>query len=120
MPWPAHIIRKFDKAVPRSEYDGSKFYGPYNALLNYLFPSDEEYMIVPQYKHPEESRYIDFTTIFVIEYQEKPIFFMEIKPSMHLQRPSLRQYANNQTRELERAGDFVADGLGINTVCDWE
>lgn len=62
-------------------YRGAKFYGPYNALLNYLFPSDEEYMIVPQYKHPEESRSIDFTTIFVIEYQEKPIFFMEIKPS---------------------------------------
>lgn len=33
----------------------------FNALLSYLFPSDEEYMIVPQYKCPGESRSIDFT-----------------------------------------------------------
>ena len=39
---------------------------------------------------------------------------MEIKPSRHLHQPSLRRYADNQVRE--RAHDFIADGLAINTV----
>lgn len=92
MPWPVYIIRKFDRAVPEGENDESKFYGPYNVLLNYLFPAGEEYMVVPQYKLPDKPKSINFTATFVIECQGKPIFFMEVKPSMHLQKPSLRRH----------------------------
>ena len=92
-----------------------KFQKPgFNALLNYLFPSEEDFMIVPQFKRPEKAKSIDFTTVFIIERGKKPVFFMEIKPAGHLHQPSSRRYADNQVRE--RADDFIADGLGIKTV----
>ena len=71
-------------------------------------------MIVPQFIRPEQAKSIDFTTIFIIERGKKPVFFIEIKPSMHLHRPSSRRYADNQMRE--RAEDPTSDGLAINTI----
>ena len=81
-------------------------------------------MVVPQYKRPEQSRAIDSTTIFIVEYREKPVFFLEIKPSMHLQQPSLRRHENNQVRG--RASDIIVDGLlistvyGVSAIGDWD
>ena len=112
--WPAHITSKFDTTGPGGDYDESTYYSPYNALLNYLFPSEEDFMIIPQFKRPQQAKSIDFTTVFIIERGKKPVFFMEIEPAGHLHQPSSRRYADNQVRE--RADDFIADGLGIKTV----
>ncbi|KAF8423104.1 hypothetical protein EV426DRAFT_603864, partial [Tirmania nivea] len=54
MPWDRYILQQFQSALPRGEPDESQYYGPYNTLLNYLFPKEESYMVVPQYKRPTQ------------------------------------------------------------------
>ena len=44
MPWPKTIVKAFDLALPKGEFDESEYYGPYNAIL---FLIEEEYLVVP-------------------------------------------------------------------------
>lgn len=99
MPWPTQIVKLFDLAKSRGERDESEFYGPFNTLLNYLFPYDEDYEIVPQYKRPEQSKSVDFTTIFIVRHEKHPVLFVEIKCSNHILQKSTRQAADQQMRE---------------------
>ena len=99
MPWPQEIILFFDLAKLHGDTDQSRFYGPYNALLNYLFPTKDKFMVVPQWKRPEQSKATDFTTIFVVRHDEHPVFFLEVKASNYIQRASTRQAADQQMRE---------------------
>lgn len=99
MPWPAKIVRLFDLAKSGGEKDESEFYGPFNAVLNYLFPYEEDYEIVPQYKRPEQSKSVDFTTIFIVRHEKHPVLFVEIKCSNHILQMSTRQAADQQMRE---------------------
>ncbi|RPB26085.1 hypothetical protein L211DRAFT_821000 [Terfezia boudieri ATCC MYA-4762] len=52
------------------------FMGPYNTLLNYLFPFEEDFVVVPQFKRPEQSK---FTTIFIISRDGHPVLFVEVE-----------------------------------------
>jgi len=79
--------------------DESRFYGPYNILLMYLFPYTEDFVVEPQYKRPEQSKSVDFTTILIVRHKEHPVFFLEIKASEHLRRISSRKDADLQMRE---------------------
>ncbi|RPB23134.1 hypothetical protein L211DRAFT_787553, partial [Terfezia boudieri ATCC MYA-4762] len=51
-------------------------WGPYNTLLNYLFPFKEDFVFVPQFKRPEQPK---FTTIFIISRDEHPVLFVEVE-----------------------------------------
>ena len=62
MPWPTIITEAFELARAGGQTDESRFYGPFNMLLNHLFPFEDRYMVVPQWKRPEQSKSIDFTT----------------------------------------------------------
>ncbi|RPA96093.1 hypothetical protein L873DRAFT_1616262, partial [Choiromyces venosus 120613-1] len=79
--------------------DESKFYGPYNVLLNYLFPFEEEYVVVPQYKRSAELKSVDFTTIFLVRHKHHPVFVVVVKSSGSLRHISSRQEADLQMRE---------------------
>lgn len=95
-------------ALPHGEYDGSEYYGPYNGLLNDLFPKQEHYMVVPQYKRPAQLTSVDFTTIFLVQQQKHPVFFIEIKPAGHIHNVAPRASADKQMRErFEDLGDRV-------------
>ena len=108
MVWDNYILEQFHTALPGGDHDESLYYGPYNTLLNELFPRQEHFMIVPQYKRPEHSKAVDFTTIFIVRHNSHPIFFVEIKALGHLQRVSDRQAADNQMRErFEKLFDEV-------------
>ncbi|KAG0130110.1 hypothetical protein HOY82DRAFT_487257 [Tuber indicum] len=76
---PEAIGKAFNLARQNVKADESQFYGPYNALLNHLFPSDEEYIIVPQYKHSTQLKSVNFTTIFIVRYSQHPTFFIKVK-----------------------------------------
>ncbi|KAF8439568.1 hypothetical protein BGX38DRAFT_1273329 [Terfezia claveryi] len=67
-----------------------------SALLGYLFPVDERYIVVPQYKRLKKS--VDFTTVFVVRHKRKPIFFIEVKPLGYLEYASTRSAADEQMR----------------------
>ena len=65
MVWDTYTSKQFATALPQGEFDESKFYGPYNGLLNDMFLKSEDFMVVPQYKRSEYSKAaVDFTTVF--------------------------------------------------------
>ena len=97
--WPGIITEAFQLALPDGRHNESRFYGPYNLLLNHLFPVDEGYMIVPQYKRREDSKSIDFEAIFIVSHHEHPIFFVEVKPSGHTSNILPRRSADKQMRK---------------------
>jgi len=47
MPWPTIITEAFELARAGGQTDESRFYGPFNMLLNDLFPFEDRYMVVP-------------------------------------------------------------------------
>ena len=103
MVWDAYTSKQFATALPRGEFDVSKFYGPYNGLLNDIFLKREDFMVVPQYKRSEYAKAaVDFTTVFIVTHNEHPVFFLEIKPSGHIQHNSSREAADLQMREWFR------------------
>ncbi|RPA98220.1 hypothetical protein L873DRAFT_1688386, partial [Choiromyces venosus 120613-1] len=72
---------------------------PYNLLLGYLFPMDKQYMVVPQCKHHEQSKSIDFFIIFIVSHNECLVFFMEVNPFGHIEHISPREWADKQMRK---------------------
>lgn len=114
MPWDQYTLRQFESAVPLGEHDESRYYGPYNTLLRDLFPKEEGYMIVPQYKRSVQLRSIDFTTIFLVQQGESPVFFVEIKPAGHIHRASARAAADKEMRE--KVNDLI-DSINIPKLC---
>ncbi|KAL7267724.1 hypothetical protein RUND412_009677 [Rhizina undulata] len=73
----------FESALPKGEYDESEYYGPYNGLLNDLFPKEEHYM-----KHL--------------------VFFIEIKPAGYIYNVSPCTSADKQMWEsFKDLGDRV-------------
>jgi len=113
MPWPPKIIKSFEIAGPAGVRDESRFYGPYNTLLTYLFPFEQDFTVAPQYKRPQQSRSVDFTTIFIVSHDEHPVFFMEIKASSHIERISTRADADKQMRERINT---IFDSVKIDTL----
>jgi len=105
MPWPGIITEAFHLALRDGRIDESRLYGPYNLLLNHLFPMEEGYMIVPQYKRREDSKSINFEAIFTVMHHEHPVFFVEVKPSGHIDNMSPRRSADKQMRN--RFVDFA-------------
>lgn len=72
--------------------------------MHYLFPPNEDFMVVPRYQRPTIGQSIDFTTIFIVESTNTrtPIFYVEIKPPSHLNELSRREQADIQMRDRVR------------------
>ena len=59
---------------------------------------------------------VDFTTIFVIQQRQHPVFFLEIKAAEHLRNKSTRAAADKQMRErFEDLGDHV-EMYGVSAI----
>ncbi|KAF8529671.1 hypothetical protein BU17DRAFT_36489 [Hysterangium stoloniferum] len=99
MPWPEHVREQFGTVTAFGEIDETEYYGPYNGLLLHLFPGEEHFMVVPQYKRPTYPQSIDFTTIFIVQHQKHPVLFLEIKPAGHIKKTSNRASADEQMRQ---------------------
>lgn len=59
MPWPNHILEQFDTVTPLGEVDETEYYGPFNGLLQEVFPGPEHFMVVPHYKRPTHPQSVD-------------------------------------------------------------
>ena len=90
------MVKAFELTLPRGELEESEYYGSYNAILSHLFPIEEDYLVVPQYKRPKQSRSVDFTTVFIVRHQKYTVFFIEVKASGHIQHISSREEADPQ------------------------
>jgi hypothetical protein len=103
MPWPAKVVRQFQTIPPNS--GESKFFGPYNKLLNNLFPSDTDFAVVPQYQKPASSKLSNRIVAFEVLLENKPVFILQLKKPADLNYISSRQAADEQIRE--RLGDLA-------------
>jgi hypothetical protein len=93
----------------------SVFYGPYTRLLYTLFSLDGPFEIVPQYNEMQLDTQdsINFVTVFVVELNRHPVFFLEVKPPASLRLDTKREDADKQMRRRFR--DLRAD-LAIPTL----
>jgi len=108
MPWPSYIKRSFD-LVNQTTTNEWEYYGPYNSLLNHLFPPSDDFEVCPYYKGPALPGSIDFTTIYVVRWNKTPIFFIEIKPYPDLDHISPRKAADSQMRSrVVELSDVIA------------
>jgi hypothetical protein len=101
MAWPDIILRVF-ASVPRDSTRESDYYAPYNALLGYLFPLSEGYIVSPQHVEPDNRDAIDMTLLYLIELKRYVVFFLEIKPAGHIKHMSTRASADAQMRQRYR------------------
>lgn len=91
-----HTIQEQFELVDRFSTDETEYYGPYNTLLNDLFPHSEQFQVVPHYKGPVAPRSVDFTTMYTVRKRKCPVIFIEIKPFVHLGGISTREKADQQ------------------------
>ena len=111
MPWPEYITFQFE-LVNKSTTDEGEYCGPFNALLNDLFPASEYYQVAPLFKRIAGS--IDYTLIYLITRRKIPILFIEVKPLVAYDLDSSRKAADDQMRE--RVLDFTAGSIPISTL----
>jgi len=90
--------------IPPDTTIENKYYGVYDKLLNGVFDtSDTDYIVEPQYALPEAFQApgvpsVDFVVTYVVALDEKPVFFLEIKPPGHVNLISTRIAADTQMR----------------------
>jgi len=104
MPWPRQVVRQFEKVPPNpSEAD---FHGPYNKLLNTVFPPESEFTVVPQYM-PSSRESADFLVVFEVILEDKPVLILELRSPSDLRYASKRRAADRKVRD--RIHDLYAD-----------
>jgi len=92
-------------SIGQPVHDGRKriqYYGPYITLLTDLFPHVQHFQVAPQFKGPFTPGSVDFTVIYIVTKRKVPVFFIEVKPYVHLQSPGKRGDADEQMRRRFR------------------
>ena len=97
MPWPPKVLRQF-ALVPQNPAE-KEFHGPYNKLLNILFPADTDFTVCSQYQEIDSSRTADFLVTYEVLLRNRPVFILELKAPAELVYISTRQKADNQMRK---------------------
>jgi len=97
MPWPDSVTEQFN-LVNLFTTEESDFYGPYNTLLFELFPANEHYQVSPQFKRITGS--MDFIILYIVSKRKVPVFFIEIKTFIALDKISSRTEADDQMRKI--------------------
>jgi hypothetical protein len=98
--WTDYIDEHFD-LIDRSTRRKNNFYGAYNSLLRYLFPSTDGYLLFPQFRRDTGPRLVDYYTIsYVVLKNTTPIFFVEIKSLVALELDRARAAADDQMRTM--------------------
>jgi len=95
--WPANVLIQF-QIVPPNPVEAD-FHGPYNKLLNTLFPPQSEFTVVPQYLPHSDRGAADYIVLYEIQLRNMPVFVLELKPPNHLDSLSKRHDADAQLRD---------------------
>jgi hypothetical protein len=91
--WPSTLV---DHLTVPANAMASEFQGPYNNLLNFLFPPESKYMIVPRFPKPRSSdRIVNFEVLLV----GKPVLILELKNPADLDVVSARELADTRIRQ---------------------
>jgi hypothetical protein len=105
---PQLILDMFAR-IPANTTIENKYYGVYCKLLSIVFDTvTSKYTVEPQYPLPEAFQApsvpsVDFVVTYVIALDERPVFFLEIKPAGHVNLISTRLAADKQMRDIFRS-----------------
>ena len=109
--WPAKITRLLTVAAWDSP-DECGFYGAYNALLDFCFPWEDGWNIVPQIR--QSSKSANVKTVFVITRGKDPFLFLEVNPADDINSKASRAAADSSMRDM-----FMALAETKNTHPAW-
>ncbi|KAH9954090.1 hypothetical protein BC827DRAFT_1348802 [Russula dissimulans] len=100
MPWPSKITRAFATFERGAEFivHGNQYHGPYNKVLNTLFPADSDFIVSPNYLPGNIDAGTAFIVSFEVTLRRHPVFMLEIKPPQHLSLRSTQETADKQIR----------------------
>lgn len=110
--WPEKVIRQFS-TVPQNPSE-SDYCGPYNKLLNTLFPPDTDFVVIPQHI-PDSKNAADYIFMYEIRHENRPVLVIELKSPRHLPLTSKRQEADFQIRSrfTDLAGEHSTFEISI-------
>lgn len=97
-PWHERLMLSFLIAGMSHAVSGGQFNGPWNSLLNVVFPPDGPLEVVPQIRHITADENADFNITFHICAKATPAFVLMIKSPDDLLCLSKRQEADLQLR----------------------
>jgi hypothetical protein len=96
--WPAGLITIFNHARARHTTFKSRYYGPYDKLLNYCFGESFNFYVAP-HSPPSSSDAIDSVVFLVVfDSNDKPVLIVEVKDDSWIERAELRYRADDQMR----------------------
>lgn len=96
MPWSPVIMCSFSNAQHSPD---SHFRGPWNRLLNALFPVDSPFIVFPKFSPGE---HCDSIGLFTVQVYGNPVFAVEILPKENLRCPLSRGEADEKMRDFFR------------------
>ena len=101
---PQRILDQFAR-IPHTTTIENKYYGVFDKILNKICFTDDTFTVQPQYPLPRDVGVptIHFVVTYVVEVNNLPIFFLEIKSPFHLDYVSSRIKADTQMRARFRA-----------------
>lgn len=97
---PQRILDRFAR-IPRDTPIENEYYGVFNKILAEVCFADEAFTVVPQYYpllQAAGSPTADRIITFVVELNYQPIFFLEIKPLLHVDHVCTRVSADTKMR----------------------
>jgi hypothetical protein len=98
MPWPSFVVEQFS-SIDRTNGDEVIYYAPYRNLLNFAFPSSEQFQITPHFLGPLGHTSIDFNTFYLVRKRHCPVLFLHMKTAAALGRRKSRAEADCDIRE---------------------
>ncbi|KIL57281.1 hypothetical protein M378DRAFT_171952, partial [Amanita muscaria Koide BX008] len=104
---PPSILDYFAR-IPLNTTIENKYYGVYNKILDRTFNSTRDtFTIQPQYPLPQAQTHgvpsADFVVTYVVAMDERPVFFLEIKPPGHVNDILSRIAADDLMRDRFRS-----------------
>jgi len=99
MLWSEEVIYQFQTVPPNVDAKEHDFHGPYNKLLNFLFPLETKFTIVPQYHKSNFLLLSDYIVCFQIDLNNRPVFILELKRPSNLGSIPAREMADMHIRK---------------------
>ncbi|CAA7259279.1 unnamed protein product [Cyclocybe aegerita] len=101
--WPAGLLKIFEICRDKNKPLESRYYGPYDKLLNYCFGESFTFFAAPQ-KLPTSDNAardaLDFTFLIVFDAGRRPVLIAQIKDNSWANNAGLRLEADEQLRRL--------------------
>lgn len=97
---PQHLLGRFAR-IPHDAHIENMYYGVFCRILSELCFAEQAYLVEPYYPLVQVGvpPTIDFVVTSLVDMNDRPIFFIEIKPPRQLNSPSGRITADTQMRE---------------------